>query len=96
MEHEKLWIRWRRIRAQTELQKKSENLYGEQTRVGISCSKYFGNFFNPKWVKLDTLLKIAEVKQNLKSLVTERGHKENKKKNNRAAYRKALSLKPYS
>jgi hypothetical protein len=76
--------------------KKSENLYGEQTCAGISCSKCFGNFFNPKWVKLDTLLKIPEVKQKLKSLVTTRGQKENQNKNNRVASRKALSLKPYS
>jgi hypothetical protein len=33
-----------------------------------------------KWVKLDTLLKIPEVKQKLKSLVIARGHKENQNK----------------
>jgi hypothetical protein len=37
-------------------------------------------------------LKTPEVKQILKSLVTARGHKENKIKNYRIASRKALSL----
>ena len=37
------------------------------------------NFFNPKWVKLGTLLKIPEIKVKTKSLVTVKGHKENKK-----------------
>jgi hypothetical protein len=41
-------------------------------------------------------LKIPEVKQKLKSLVTARGHKENQNKNNWVSSRKALSLKPYS
>jgi hypothetical protein len=71
-------------------------LYSEQTRAGISCSKCFGSFFNPKWVKFDTLLKIPELKQKLKSLVTAIGYKENKNKNNRVVSHKALSLKPYS
>jgi hypothetical protein len=41
-------------------------------------------------------LKIPEVKQKLKSLVTARGHKENQNKNNQVASHKALSLKSFS
>ena len=46
--------------------------------------------------KLGTLLKIPETKLKRQSLVTVRRHKENPNKNNRVAFRKALSLYPYS
>ena len=37
------------------------------------------NFFKTKWVKLGSLLKNPETKLRKQSLVTARGHKENKK-----------------
>jgi hypothetical protein len=37
---------------------KSENFYGEHNCAVISCSICFGNFNNPKSVKLGTLLKL--------------------------------------
>ena len=58
--------------------------------AGIKSPIGNSNFFKPKWVKLGTLLKIPETKLRKQSLVTARGHKENK--NNRVASRKALSL----
>ena len=47
--------------------------------AGIKSPNRNSNFFKPKWVKLGTLLKITETKLKTKSLVTARGHKENKK-----------------
>jgi hypothetical protein len=51
IEDEKLQLQFK-FELNLSYRKKLENLYGEQTRAGISCPKYFGNFFNPKWVKL--------------------------------------------
>lgn len=48
-------------------------------RAGIKSPNMISNFFNPKWVKLGTLLKILETKLRKHSLVTARGHKENPK-----------------
>ena len=48
-------------------------------RAGIKSPNRNSNLFKPKWVKLGTLLKITETKLKTKSLVTVRGHKENKK-----------------
>jgi hypothetical protein len=61
-------------------------------RAEISAPYVFGNFNNPKSVKLGTLLKTSVAKQKRKSLVTARGHKGNQNKNNQVASRKALSL----
>ena len=47
--------------------------------AGIKSPNRNSSFFKPKWVKLGTLLKIRETKLRKQSLVTARGHKENKK-----------------
>jgi hypothetical protein len=60
--------------------------------AGISAPHVFGNFNNPKRVKIGTLLKNPVEKQKIKSLVTARGHKIIQNKNNRVASHKALSL----
>ena len=60
--------------------------------AGIESPNRNSNFFKPKWLKLDTSLKIPETKLKRQSLVTAKGHKENPNKNNRVASRKALSL----
>ena len=49
-------------------------------RAGIKSPNRNSNFFKPKWVKLGTLLKIAETKLRKQSLATARGHKENPNK----------------
>jgi hypothetical protein len=64
----------------------------KRVRAGISAPHVFGNFNNPKRVKLGTLLKTPVAKQKIKSLVTVRGHKINQNKNNWVSSRKALSL----
>ena len=48
-------------------------------RAGIKSPNRNSNFFNPKWVKLGTLLKIPETKLKTKSLVTARGYKKKSK-----------------
>ena len=48
-------------------------------RAGIKSPNRNSNFFNPKWVKLGTLLIIPETKLRKHSLVTSRGHEENQK-----------------
>ena len=61
-------------------------------RAGIKPPIRNSKIFKPKWVKLGTLLKIPETKLKRQYFVTARGHKENPNKNNRVAFRKALSL----
>ena len=48
-------------------------------RAEIKSLNRNSNFFNPKWVKLGTLLIIPETKLREYSLVTASGHKENQK-----------------
>ena len=67
------------ISAHSELQNRNEKSYRAQIRAGIKSPNTNSNFFKPKRVKLGTLLKIPETKLKTKSLVTERGHKENQK-----------------
>ena len=58
-----------------ELQIRNEKSYRAQIRAGMKSPNTISNFFNPKWVKLGTLLKNPEIKLKTKSLVTARGHK---------------------
>ena len=80
------------ISAHSELQNRNEKSYHAQIRAGIKSPNTKSNVFKPKWVKLGTLLKNPETKLKTKFLVTARGHKKNKNKNNRVASCKALSL----
>ena len=67
------------ISAHWELHNSNYKSYCAQIRAGIKSPNAKSNIFNPKWVKLGTLLKIPETKLKTKSLVTARGHKENQK-----------------
>ena len=67
------------ISAHSESPNRNEKSYHAQIRAGIKSPNTISNFFNPKWVKFGTLLKIPEIKLKTKSLVTTRGHKENQK-----------------
>ena len=68
-----------KISAHSELHNRSEKSYRAQIRAGKKSPNTISNVFNPKWVKLGTLLKIPETKLKTKSLGTARGHKENQK-----------------
>ena len=50
------------ISAHSELQNRNEKSYRAQIRAGIKSPNTNSNFFKPKRVKLDTLLKITETK----------------------------------
>ena len=58
---------------------KMKNQTVHRLRAGIKSPNRNSNFVKPKWVKLDTLLKILETKLRKHSLVIARGHKENQK-----------------
>ena len=68
-----------KISDHSELHNSNEKSCRAQICAEIKSPNIISNFFNPKWVKLGTLLKIPETKLKTKSLVKARGHKENKK-----------------
>ena len=65
------------ISSHSELQNRIEKSYRAQICAEIKSPNTICNFFNPKWLKLGTLLKNLETKLKTKSLFTARGHREN-------------------
>ena len=67
------------IYAHQESQNRNHKSQHAQIHAGIKSPNANSNFFIPNQIKLGTLLIIPETKLKTKSLVTARGHKENKK-----------------